>query len=153
MGLNKDDVMYALKDTEGRLMHESPDGVIASMLDDAYDPKNPGIETTLDKFTWPIQVWRWERPEMVYEFLVKAMGSIALSAILDHLQEDYGDPDGHAYYEEETPRMVQCSETFALAVLEDYVPWILHPICCEKSYTRDDARELLARLHKEGEGE
>ena len=97
-------VFWGDKEDE-HLIHTDMDDAIESILDDIKD-----LPET-------VEVCGFARRELIS----KGTSNHVLEHLLEHLDQEYADPDGS--YSDPTKGMIEASDTFVAAVLKEYKVW------------------------------
>lgn len=111
--MKTDQKRYGLEGWE-QLETELPD-VVQRIIDDTWC--EPG-QDVMGKIKWPIRILVFRPVEIQ---TAEHLGRIALEAILERLDDEFGDPGGNPT--EPTDTMIQAALALGEAVRANYVPW------------------------------
>lgn len=133
--MNKDEaiVFYGLEDQEE--LDGDPIVVIERVLEDACEKAGESFDTIADRIEWPIKV-------LEYRHLIPSesnITSIALDSVLDHLYEEYGNPDSDG--DDPTDDMRTAARRLAKVAIRDFQVWACEPTGEFFEYTREEVKK------------
>lgn len=129
--------LYGLEDQE-RLDDELRD-VIERAVEDACEVVGEGTDVIISRMLWPLRVLVYRHAELASP---EELGRIALDALLERLDEKYGNED-ECGPDKPTDAMVAAATALGESVREEYVPWACEPTGEVIEVTEEQAREML----------
>lgn len=126
-------VFYGLEDQEE--LDFDPSEVIERVLEDACEKAGEGFDAIADRIEWPIRVLEYKHLTPSESNIV----SIALDSVLDHLFEEYGNPDGGG--DDPTDDMRTAARRLAKVAIRDFQVWRCEPTGEVTEYTREEVKK------------
>jgi cytosine/adenosine deaminase-related metal-dependent hydrolase len=112
---------------------------VASAVERALDEAWEETSDCVPGLTWPVRVIVYRHAKLATP---EKLGRIALDALMEHLDEEYGDPDGCGP-DKPTEAMRAAATALGKAVREGYAPWACVPTGDVIEVTLEQAREML----------